>query len=1055
MFSSDSLNEGDNKALSITPMICVGIGGTGRDVLVRIRKILVEEFGSLEQMPIISFVQIDTDQGGHINSYRGQFIDFSPVEEVHIQVSFNQVNEFKENHGRRQKNQYVTNPDDNIFEWFPDQLIRNLSTIEHGAGAIRAVGRFALFKNYTAIKEALNSAYGRIASVNLTPLIDRGIQVGAGLRVFVAGSLCGGTGSGIFLDIGYILRRLFAATVVNFETHGYFVISPELYGNNNVVKANCYAALKELDYYTRKGTVFNAQYPGDLRVEDPRPPYDYTYLISNSTPGSVFVLSSVDPNAKGKVTNMIAQKICLFFISNATAKTAISARDNLRSVDSTEEHDNHPRPNRQRYMTAGLASIYFPQDKINQIAGNKVKLRILDFWRSGLGQAPTSSQLQQAYLGRFGWNTSNLKELLQNQIERIQVRGGTISASIKKWNDEQYSRISAAQSRADLDNLRIELPQKFTLLLNYLRTSETGTQQGDWITAMAEQAPEITKSIKANIDTFLEQILRPDHQFFCLESVINWLQQLKMSLEQACLEYRLDEIQSMEAELSLIINQMQNEVQALQNHWWPFNKVRSIQMALCRAVDQVEALVTKNYQHQVRRQVRLSAEDLIEFINLAITNLLYLRDFINKTISDLQVREKKLEQLNLQEKTGLPIIDSEDIQAVVEAVLPSKQSERRLVFNQVSNEILGNAVTVKTDNQLSFQHLIKPQFAPTQIPKALDQVVDRIISRVTLSLQGSAIQRFMTMGTSEQLIAHLINLKNQSDILLPLNLDDGYFNNASHKRKMLIAYHQPSGDDPHVQAFTRLLRQAGLSSYAEPILPSSEQHQVIFMTEYAGFPLRLINDLTAKNFQHSYESRGESGDFSRLHTNKAVVFTDILPPPPEVVREIQELFFKCLALGIFELRDNMLRYRDESDKLISLKAQEDWSAIIDQFSWVHIKRHYNEQSKTLVDILEQQLKNKIDFLESNPLEWRRYKSKIQELIDKIRSYPPDHINFAMVPIVAGTVIKEMTAVAKKGILEELIEEIDKRINNEPNKPLVALSDSLDRPLLEDLDVEGK
>ncbi|MCS7225799.1 MAG: hypothetical protein NZ821_02265 [Gloeomargarita sp. SKYB31] len=1014
--------------MTVTPVICVGLGGTGRDVLVRVRQIIVEQFGSLAEMPIVSFVQIDTDRGGRILNYRGQSIEFSPAEEVHLSVSLNTVNEFKSNYERRQKNGGNT-PDDNILEWFPDQLVRNLNTIEHGAGAVRAVGRFALFKNYAQIVQALNEAHGRVAGADLSALIERGIEVRPGLRVFVAASLCGGTGSGTFLDIGYILRRLFAGIVANFETHAYLVISPDLYGGNDVVKSNCYAGLKELDYYTRKGTTFDAQYPGERRLSESRPPYDYIYLISNSTPNGKFIIPAGDPNAKGKITNMIAQKICLFLTSNATASAAISARDNLRAIDATEEHDRHPRPNRQRYMATGLASIYFPQDKINQLAANQVKIQLLEFWKSGLGQAPTSTQLQQLYSSQFEWDTEDLGQVLRRRLEKLMVQGETLLAKIERWRNDQYSQINATRSRDDQDRLRIEIPRRCDDLLNFMRPGETNKERGVWLTALIEQTPDVVCDIKDSIDDFLKKILQPDHQYFGLENALNWLQSLKVKLEHVRLEQADNRLQNVETKRQEIINQMQNEIQAIQGRWWPVGKLNQTRQVFRTAVDRIADFAKRIYQSQVDRQVRAATEQLIEFSGRKIASLVQLRDFLHENIQQLEQREKRLSELNIQERIGLPIIRPEDTQNAIHAFLPPRESERRLELNQLSVEVIRRAVTVSTDTPSSLWCFLEPQFAPDEIPKALDQVVDGRIPRVTSTLQGSAVKRFMEMGTREQLIDYLEMLRNHSDILLPLNFSDGYFSNTPNKRTMFIAYHQPVGDDPYVHAFTELLNQTGMLANAQRVLlPASEQHQVIFMTEYAGFPLRLINDLTAKNFQYAYERRAEARNFDHLHTNKSknVKFTDILPPPPDVVERVQELFFKCLALDVFEMDGDDLFVRNDRGNLIPLGH--DWAAIIDQMSWAEINLKERDET-SLIDRLRQELDCRIESLLEHPTDWyseQGRRRKIEDMISRIRAYSADHINYAMVPIVAGTEITDVAGRARKGILERLIEDIDKR-----------------------------
>ena len=67
--------------------------------------------------------------------------------------------------------------------------------------------------------------------------------------------MCGGTGSGIFLDVAYTLRHILQQTA-EYTSFGYLVISPKLYGDGAIMRANTYAALKELDHYTNESNSF-------------------------------------------------------------------------------------------------------------------------------------------------------------------------------------------------------------------------------------------------------------------------------------------------------------------------------------------------------------------------------------------------------------------------------------------------------------------------------------------------------------------------------------------------------------------------------------------------------------------------------------------------------------------------------------------------------------------------------------------------------------------------------------------------------------------------------
>ena len=75
-------------------------------------------------------------------------------------------------------------------------------------------------------------------------LVDR-----ADVEVYVISSLSGGTGSGSFLDVGFMARHLMRGSVS--KIYGFFLL-PRVFGGLPATgrrNANAYAALKELDYY--------------------------------------------------------------------------------------------------------------------------------------------------------------------------------------------------------------------------------------------------------------------------------------------------------------------------------------------------------------------------------------------------------------------------------------------------------------------------------------------------------------------------------------------------------------------------------------------------------------------------------------------------------------------------------------------------------------------------------------------------------------------------------------------------------------------------------------
>ncbi len=183
---------------SMVPTVLVGVGGTGHEVLSRVRRLVEETYGSLANFPLISFLVIDTDKEYKVSSSVAAGSAFKDHEKYWASVSGRQVRDMMSN-----MQNYPW-----IERWFPTELERNISAIEAGAGQIRGCGRFAFFCNYHGIQKAFERSCDRIKGHENYMLDRYGIKVvTSGINVFVIGSLSGGTGSGMLIDIGYCINH--------------------------------------------------------------------------------------------------------------------------------------------------------------------------------------------------------------------------------------------------------------------------------------------------------------------------------------------------------------------------------------------------------------------------------------------------------------------------------------------------------------------------------------------------------------------------------------------------------------------------------------------------------------------------------------------------------------------------------------------------------------------------------------------------------------------------------------------------------------------------------
>ena len=154
-----------------------------------------------------------------------------------------------------------------LSRWVDKKTLQALpqDDVTSGAGNIRMVGRLAFLyeRNYNAIKQHVQQRLDALRELNIAdamtirgPLPDGsnpGIEFGAGgrVRVFVVGTLCGGTCSGVISDFGYFLRGMCTPEENTFAmvTLPRPDLTVSLVGEAERYKRNAYQALTELNHY--------------------------------------------------------------------------------------------------------------------------------------------------------------------------------------------------------------------------------------------------------------------------------------------------------------------------------------------------------------------------------------------------------------------------------------------------------------------------------------------------------------------------------------------------------------------------------------------------------------------------------------------------------------------------------------------------------------------------------------------------------------------------------------------------------------------------------------
>jgi hypothetical protein len=346
----------------MTPTVIIGVGGTGKEILIKIRRMIVEQYGSLDALPIVSFLHIDTEQNARVSEAQTvlkQDISLRPIEQVWAKVE-----DAKAILNKLSAYQYLD-------EWFPSEL-KGTDSILSGAGQIRALGRFAFSLNYPLIKDYFTKAKGRIVGHEKFMLDRWKVQLDKGVNIFVVCSLSGGTGSGMVMDLAYNLRDWVPVSELP-QTSAFLVLPGAFSGLGDRVIANAYAALMELNHYSRGDTRFDVQYSDSQsdRITSQSGldvPFNFTYLVGNSNDKVTFP-------TLGDVLEMVAQNVFLDFSSGFSQYKKL-VRDNVRKHWASPDALGYP----QNFMSFGLSSIQFPVERVLNACSARLAGKLVDWW---------------------------------------------------------------------------------------------------------------------------------------------------------------------------------------------------------------------------------------------------------------------------------------------------------------------------------------------------------------------------------------------------------------------------------------------------------------------------------------------------------------------------------------------------------------------------------------------------------------------------------------------------------------------------------------------------
>jgi len=298
----------------LSPTLVVGLGTFGGRAISQLRSLLYEEIGE-PGLPFFRFVHISSHSDNeNIKPQPANHVGQKDWEKFHVLHSVITVDDMKMIRTLLDRTSPRADEEPGWQEWLDGDLIKMCdSAYVAGAGNSRMIGRSCLWNNFVSNESIQTRLMNMVTEITapdkqveteqvLREYIERkhnnanesfSFSPSKELRIYIISTLCGGTGSGMFIDLAYFLRDAIRSSKNIFGIFSIPDVNTAKSNRHSRISANAFSALIELDFFSRDNTQFEATFPGDnmkTRVSDY--PYDYVQLVSPSSKGSKFQIGA-------------------------------------------------------------------------------------------------------------------------------------------------------------------------------------------------------------------------------------------------------------------------------------------------------------------------------------------------------------------------------------------------------------------------------------------------------------------------------------------------------------------------------------------------------------------------------------------------------------------------------------------------------------------------------------------------------------------------------------------------------------------------------------------
>ena len=486
------------------PTLLIGIGTSGLRVLEQVQNFYYESTGT-NRPAHAQFLYLETDE----NARPGVTALKNEITRVHISLNEKEtmINSLKKEEALD-------------AWWLPPS--RHILDSGFGAGGLPAFGRVALWgaENFDNVSKQILNAYEKVASHTVEDSND------SKPAVFVTGSLTGGTGTGTFIDIAYLIRNLFDDIA---DLYGLFMIPGRTgYDGKEIIYANTYASLKMLEHFNKIGNGYKLRWPNGHKANFDQPPYEFVQFISQDYNGDVPSISSL--------TGLYKMAGMYLFLNVF----------GLRKKRLVRFGDAKGNQHLDKYGTFGLSAIQYPKSQLEEHLAIQLTEEVLNRWVDAnnyfnQGNLIPIQKSRHLVLDRTKRNFEKFLREAFTELDATEVRAGRsiindLKEKTRTLKNKEYeegspedfirsnfsSSVAANYYSAVKNNLRAAediLIEKISELIIH------ATDQFENLIVVREHLEAIVQAIDETTNYWISIKVsgRPDKWELVLNSQVNWM----------------------------------------------------------------------------------------------------------------------------------------------------------------------------------------------------------------------------------------------------------------------------------------------------------------------------------------------------------------------------------------------------------------------------------------------------------------------------------------------------------------------------------------------------